>query len=146
MAYANRAMALLKQAKYQQAEADCTAALEVTPPALAAPEPQTQSAWLQIRPGGVPNRRGNVLGCGLQLDPEYVKALSRRGTARRHLGMYLDSTLDFELAVRLEPTSSLHTKERCVQPPSPTRQWSTYRCPSRRMRHRRRRYGRSLDG
>jgi hypothetical protein len=46
VAYANRAMAFLKQAKYEAAEADCTAALA--------------------------------------LEPQYVKALSRRGTARRY--------------------------------------------------------------
>eukprot|EP00854_Cymbomonas_tetramitiformis_P005126 gene5126-6235_t len=74
VAYANRAMAEIKLGKFQEAERDCSAALE--------------------------------------LDPVYIKALSRRGTARRHLGKYLESVTDFEAAILLEPGSKIHSQER----------------------------------
>jgi len=49
----------------------------------------------------------------LELDPAYgVKAYMRRGTARRHLKKYLDSVMDFEEALRLEPTSKILREER----------------------------------
>ena len=74
-ALANRAMCRLKLGEWADAEADCTAALE--------------------------------------LDPAYgVKAYMRRGTARRHLKKYLDSVMDFEEALRLEPTSKILREER----------------------------------
>lgn len=39
----------------------------------------------------------------IDLDDRYVKAYSRRGTARRELGKLLDAIDDFEFALRLEP-------------------------------------------
>jgi Meckel syndrome type 1 protein len=39
----------------------------------------------------------------LQLDSSYIKALHRRGTARRQLGKLLEAAIDFEEALRLEP-------------------------------------------
>lgn len=39
----------------------------------------------------------------LQLDGSYIKALHRRGTARRQLGKLLEAAADFEEALRLEP-------------------------------------------
>jgi tetratricopeptide (TPR) repeat protein len=39
----------------------------------------------------------------LQLDSSYIKALHRRGTARRQLGRLLEAAVDFEEALRLEP-------------------------------------------
>ena len=41
-----------------------------------------------------------------------VKAYQRRGMARRELGKYLESTMDFEEALRLEPTSKILKEER----------------------------------
>jgi tetratricopeptide (TPR) repeat protein len=67
VAYANRAMAYLKLNKFQDAEADCSAAV--------------------------------------QLDPSYVKAWHRRGTARKQLEKLLEAAADFEECLRLEPGS-----------------------------------------
>lgn len=41
-----------------------------------------------------------------------VKAYQRRGTARRKMGKYMDSVMDFEEALRLEPTSKILKEER----------------------------------
>lgn len=41
-----------------------------------------------------------------------VKAYQRRGTARREMGKYMDSVMDFEEALRLEPTSKILKEER----------------------------------
>lgn len=68
VAYANRAIAFLKLARPLEAEADCTAAL--------------------------------------QLDPSYVKAWHRRGTARRQLGKLVEAAADFEEVLRLEPSNA----------------------------------------
>lgn len=65
VAYANRAMAYLKLKRFQEAEDDCTEALN--------------------------------------LDDRYIKAYSRRSTARKELGKLKDSKEDAEFALRLEP-------------------------------------------
>ncbi|XP_044498112.1 RNA polymerase II-associated protein 3-like isoform X2 [Mangifera indica] len=65
VAYANRAMAFLKIKRFQEAEDDCTEALN--------------------------------------LDDHYIKAYSRRATARKELGKLKESIEDSELALRLEP-------------------------------------------
>lgn len=67
VAYANRAMAYLKLKRFQEAEVDCTEALN--------------------------------------LDDRYIKAYSRRSTARRELGKYKDSKEDADFALRLEPNN-----------------------------------------
>ena len=41
-----------------------------------------------------------------------VKAYQRRGMARREMGKYLESAMDFEEALRLEPTSKILKEER----------------------------------
>jgi len=41
-----------------------------------------------------------------------VKAYQRRGTARREMGKYMDSVMDFEEALRLEPSSKILKEER----------------------------------
>ncbi|XAR52682.1 hypothetical protein NMG60_11020869 [Bertholletia excelsa] len=65
VAYANRAMSYLKLKRYQEAEDDCTEALN--------------------------------------LDDRYIKAYSRRSTARKALGKLKESYEDAEFALRLEP-------------------------------------------
>ncbi|KAM7481785.1 hypothetical protein LguiB_006368 [Lonicera macranthoides] len=65
VAYANRAMAYLKIKRFQDAEDDCTEALN--------------------------------------LDDRYIKAYSRRSTARKELGKLKESIEDSEFALRLEP-------------------------------------------
>ncbi|THG11079.1 hypothetical protein TEA_002610 [Camellia sinensis var. sinensis] len=65
VAYANRAMAYLKMRRFQEAEDDCTEALN--------------------------------------LDDRYIKAYSRRSTARKELGKLKESIEDAEFALRLEP-------------------------------------------
>ncbi|XP_059438126.1 uncharacterized protein LOC132170971 isoform X1 [Corylus avellana] len=65
VAYANRAMAYLKIKRIQEAEDDCTEALN--------------------------------------LDDRYIKAYSRRATARKELGKYKECFEDAEFALRLEP-------------------------------------------
>ncbi|XP_020520546.1 RNA polymerase II-associated protein 3 isoform X2 [Amborella trichopoda] len=67
VAYANRAMAYLKTRRYEEAENDCTEALN--------------------------------------LDDRYVKAYSRRATARKELGKLHASIEDAEFALRLEPNN-----------------------------------------
>ncbi|KAI5326314.1 PREDICTED: RNA polymerase II-associated 3 [Prunus dulcis] len=65
VAYANRAMAYIKIKSFQEAEDDCTEALN--------------------------------------LDDRYIKAYSRRATARKELGKLKESIEDAEFALRLEP-------------------------------------------
>ncbi|XP_026457434.1 RNA polymerase II-associated protein 3-like isoform X1 [Papaver somniferum] len=65
VAYANRAMAYLKIKRFEEAENDCTEALN--------------------------------------LDDRYIKAYSRRATARKELGKLKESIEDSEFALRLEP-------------------------------------------
>ncbi|XP_076920431.1 uncharacterized protein LOC143581554 [Bidens hawaiensis] len=67
VAYANRAMAYLKLKRFQEAEDDCTEALN--------------------------------------LDDRYIKAYSRRSTARKELGKLKDSKEDADFAMRLEPNN-----------------------------------------
>ncbi|KAH7678624.1 TPR-like protein [Dioscorea alata] len=67
VAFANRAMAYLKVKRYEDAENDCTEALN--------------------------------------FDDRYVKAYSRRATARRELGKLKSSLQDAEFAMRLEPNN-----------------------------------------
>ncbi|XP_038980457.1 RNA polymerase II-associated protein 3-like isoform X3 [Phoenix dactylifera] len=67
VAYANRAMAYLKLKRFEEAENDCTEALN--------------------------------------LDDRYVKAYSRRATARKELGKLKASMEDSEFAMRLEPNN-----------------------------------------
>lgn len=67
VAFANRAMAYLKVKRYEDAENDCTEALN--------------------------------------LDDHYIKAYSRRATARRELGKLKSSMQDAEFAMRLEPNN-----------------------------------------
>ncbi|XP_073143736.1 uncharacterized protein [Henckelia pumila] len=65
VAYANRAMAFIKIKRFQEAELDCSEALN--------------------------------------LDDQYIKAYSRRSTARKELGKLKESLDDAEFALRLEP-------------------------------------------
>ncbi|KAJ6794253.1 RNA polymerase II-associated protein 3 [Iris pallida] len=67
VAFANRAMAYLKVKKFEEAESDCTEALN--------------------------------------LDDRYVKAYSRRATARKELGKLKASMEDSDFAIRLEPNN-----------------------------------------
>ncbi|KAB2006000.1 hypothetical protein ES319_D11G310200v1 [Gossypium barbadense] len=67
VAYANRAMAYLKIRKFQEAEDDCSEALN--------------------------------------LDDRYIKAYSRRATARKELGKLKESIEDAEFGLRLEPNN-----------------------------------------
>ncbi|MCL7023793.1 hypothetical protein MKW94_023246 [Papaver nudicaule] len=67
VAFANRAMAYLKIKRYEEAENDCTEALN--------------------------------------LDDRYIKAYSRRATARKELGKLELSVEDTEFALRLEPNN-----------------------------------------
>ncbi|KAG0476681.1 hypothetical protein HPP92_013522 [Vanilla planifolia] len=68
VAFANRAMAYLKVKKFEEAERDCTEALD--------------------------------------LDDRYVKAYSRRVTARKELGKLKEAMEDADFAVRLEPNNA----------------------------------------
>ncbi|XP_027107950.1 uncharacterized protein [Coffea arabica] len=65
VAYANRAMAYIKIKRFEEAESDCTEALN--------------------------------------LDDRYIKAYSRRSTARKELGKLKEAYDDAEFALRLEP-------------------------------------------
>ncbi|XP_050382119.1 uncharacterized protein LOC126799047 isoform X2 [Argentina anserina] len=65
VAYANRAMSYIKIKRFQEADNDCTEALN--------------------------------------LDDRYIKAYSRRATARKELGKLKESVEDAEFALRLEP-------------------------------------------
>ncbi|XP_073311451.1 uncharacterized protein [Primulina huaijiensis] len=65
VAYANRAMAFIKIKRFQEAELDCSEALN--------------------------------------LDDQYIKAYSRRSTARKELGKIKESLDDAEFALRLDP-------------------------------------------
>ncbi|XP_058770411.1 uncharacterized protein LOC131644041 isoform X1 [Vicia villosa] len=67
VAHANRAMAHIKLRRFQEAEDDCTEALN--------------------------------------LDDRYIKAYSRRATARKELGKNKESMEDAEFAMRLEPNN-----------------------------------------
>ncbi|XWS58095.1 hypothetical protein CRYUN_Cryun08bG0005400 [Craigia yunnanensis] len=67
VSHANRAMAYLKIKKFQEAEDDCTEALN--------------------------------------LDDRYIKAYSRRASARKELGKLKESIEDAEFALRLEPNN-----------------------------------------
>nr|XP_010938248.1 RNA polymerase II-associated protein 3 isoform X2 [Elaeis guineensis] len=67
VAFANRAMAYLKLKRFEEAENECTEALN--------------------------------------LDDRYVKAYSRRATARKELGKLIASMEDSEFAMRLEPNN-----------------------------------------
>ncbi|XP_024019106.1 RNA polymerase II-associated protein 3 [Morus notabilis] len=67
VAYANRAMAYLKLKRFQEAEGDCTEALN--------------------------------------MDDRYIKAYSRRATARKELGKLKECIEDAEFALRLEPNN-----------------------------------------
>ncbi|CAL1407685.1 unnamed protein product [Linum trigynum] len=67
VAYANRAMGYIKLKRFQEAEDDCTEALN--------------------------------------LDDRYIKAYSRRATARKALGKLKESMEDSEFALRLEPNN-----------------------------------------
>ncbi|CAI0446598.1 unnamed protein product [Linum tenue] len=67
VAYANRAMGYIKLKRFQEAEDDCTEALN--------------------------------------LDDRYIKAYSRRATARKELGKLKESMEDSEFALRLEPNN-----------------------------------------
>ncbi|XP_057424136.1 uncharacterized protein LOC130717792 isoform X2 [Lotus japonicus] len=67
VAYANRAMALIKLRRFQEAEDDCTEALN--------------------------------------LDDRYIKAYSRRATARKEVGKFKGSMEDADFALRLEPNN-----------------------------------------
>ena len=53
----------------------------------------------------------------LELDPTYLKAYQRRGTARKALGKLLEAAQDFEAALRLEPSSQALRLDRdtCLQ-------------------------------
>ncbi|KAK8589185.1 hypothetical protein V6N13_088051 [Hibiscus sabdariffa] len=73
VAYANRAMAYLKIRKFQEAEDDCTEALN--------------------------------------LDDRYIKAYSRRATARKELGKLKESVEDAEFGLRLEPKNQEMKKQ-----------------------------------
>ncbi|KAG9457865.1 hypothetical protein H6P81_002373 [Aristolochia fimbriata] len=73
VAFANRAMAYLKIKRYEDAESDCTEALN--------------------------------------LDDRYVKAYSRRATARKELGKYKLAIEDSEFALRLEPNNQELNKQ-----------------------------------
>ncbi|GMI79390.1 Spaghetti, tetratricopeptide repeat 5 [Hibiscus trionum] len=73
VAYANRAMAYLKLRKFQEAEDDCTEALN--------------------------------------LDDRYIKAYSRRATARKELGKLKGSVEDAEFGLRLEPKNQEMKKQ-----------------------------------
>lgn len=48
----------------------------------------------------------------LRLDPTYLKAIQRRGTARRQLEKHMDAVNDFEAAVLLEPGSQTLRNDR----------------------------------
>ncbi|CAN4125129.1 unnamed protein product [Withania somnifera] len=74
VAYANRAMAYLKINRFQEAENDCSEALN--------------------------------------LDDRYIKAYSRRSTARKELGKLKESIEDVEFASRLEPQNQ-EIKKQC---------------------------------
>jgi len=74
VAYANRAMALLKLGEFDKAVEDSAEALKI--------------------------------------DPFYLKAYQRRGTAHRELGLYLNALQDYEAALRLSPSSQALKVER----------------------------------
>lgn len=48
----------------------------------------------------------------IELCPTYVKAWSRRGSARRELGKFAEAAADFEHALRLEPNNKSAARER----------------------------------
>ncbi|GER44971.1 tetratricopeptide repeat protein [Striga asiatica] len=76
VAYANRAMAYIKLKRFQEAENDCTEALN--------------------------------------LDDRYIKAYSRRSTARKELGKLKEAVDDAEFALRLEPQNQ-EIKKQCAE-------------------------------
>lgn len=65
--YANRALANLREKNFEQAERDCTSALD--------------------------------------LEPTYIKALSRRGMTRHRRGKYREAMNDFEAALNFDPAN-----------------------------------------
>ncbi|CAL4910505.1 unnamed protein product [Urochloa decumbens] len=94
VAFANRAMAYLKQRRFKEAEDDCTEALN--------------------------------------LDDRYIKAYSRRITARKELGKLKEAMDDAEFAVSLEPNNpelrkqyseikALHTEKLAKKTPVPAK-------------------------
>lgn len=50
----------------------------------------------------------------IEIDPLYLKAHQRRGVARSKLKLHLQATMDYENALRLEPTSKILKEERLV--------------------------------
>ncbi|CAL4903058.1 unnamed protein product [Urochloa decumbens] len=94
VAFANRAMAYLKQRRFKEAEDDCTEALN--------------------------------------LDDRYIKAYSRRITARKELGKLKEAMDDAEFAISLEPNNpelrkqyseikALHTEKLAKKTPVPAK-------------------------
>lgn len=90
--YSNRAMALIKMFRFEQAEDDCTYVLERFPLTAAA----AASAHAPAQDKGVG-------GSGLLGEKDRVKALLRRATARDALQKYDEAERDLKEVLRLEP-------------------------------------------
>jgi len=98
---------LFKRGKHAEAIEQYTASLEIEPTHLAF----ANRAMARLKLGSFAEAEADCTAA-LALEPEYVKAYSRRGTARRQQGRPLPAALDFEAALRLEPTSKALRDER----------------------------------
>ncbi|KAF6265243.1 hypothetical protein COO60DRAFT_1697836 [Scenedesmus sp. NREL 46B-D3] len=89
----------LFQAGYYDDAVGCyTQSIALQPTSLA----YANRAMAQLKLGK-PAEAEHDCSAALQLDSSYIKALHRRGTARRQLGRLLEAASDFEEALRLEP-------------------------------------------
>ena len=98
---------LFKRGKHAEAIERYTASLEIEPTHLAL----ANRAMARLKLGSFAEAEADCTAA-LALEPAYVKAYSRRGTARRQQGRPLPAALDFEAALRLEPTSKALRDER----------------------------------
>jgi Meckel syndrome type 1 protein len=89
----------LFQAGYYDDAIGCyTQSIALQPTSLA----YANRAMAQLK-AGRPAEAEQDCSAALELDSSYIKALHRRGTARRQLGRLLEAAVDFEEALRLEP-------------------------------------------
>jgi tetratricopeptide (TPR) repeat protein len=110
--YKDKGNKLFKSNKYKEAIASYTASIDAHPTCLAYANRALARLTLKQYTLAMPDCTS-----ALSIDPTYVKALLRRGTAHKELRNYHQAALDFDLAVRLEPENvgAAEERMRCLQ-------------------------------
>jgi len=110
--YKDEGNKLFKSNKYKEAIASYTASIDAHPTYLAYANRALARLTLKQYTLAIPDCTS-----ALTIDPTYVKALLRRGTAHKELQNYHQAALDFDMAVRLEPENAGAAEERmtCLQ-------------------------------